>query len=317
MHKVTVIIPTFNRAKLLKRAMESVYAQTYRPIELIVINNASTDETDDLADQFKSKNDDTFELIYIKQTKNDRNGARNMAIQMATGDFICFLDDDDEFLNEKLAKQINHFEANPKMDVSFTNNLVETNGRTRACKEFKKKGIKHDNKSIIQRLCTKNFIPITNVMIRTPILKKNRFNPYLLTHEDYELWLRLIQDYNFDWIDEPLSLVHSSGFTNDRYNQSEVLLDRINILFKYLPSFPQNFIEMIIKLKRLKELLIEQYKNENELTKLADFELSFRKHANEAMTRQMYWIKQSERGVLKYIKMFRLDRLRNELGLSR
>ena len=94
--KVTVIIPTYNRTNLLERAIKSVYEQTYRPIELIVMNNASTVDTDSIIGKFKNPTDD-LELIYIKRNTNNRDEARNEAIERASGDYICFLDDDDEF----------------------------------------------------------------------------------------------------------------------------------------------------------------------------------------------------------------------------
>lgn len=314
--KVSVIIPTYNRAQLLKRAMDSVYAQTYRPIELLVINNACTDDTDRIVGQFQAKNDATFELIYIKQAKNDRNGARNIAIQKATGELICFLDDDDEFLPSKLEKQAKFIDQNKGVDIVFSNSLLDADGETRPFyPSLASHGLKnHTQEEVIRQLCEGNFIPITNVMIRAKVIKENPFDLKLYSHEDYELWLRLAPRFHFDWIDEPLSLVHSHEHTA-RYDQGGVRIDQINVLFKYLPDFPEHFFVMMAKLKRLEQLLTEHYKKNNEMTKLSEFERSFVRRSSVAMIRQLQWIEQNEKGINKYIRMFKLKRLSKGSGL--
>jgi glycosyltransferase involved in cell wall biosynthesis len=266
-NRVAVIIPTYNRSKLLERAIESVIKQTYRPIELIVINNASTDNTDEIIDKFKAKKDNDIELVYLTQLKNDRNAARNLGIVKATGEFICFLDDDDEFMPEKLKKQAAFLSKDRSVDIVFSNSLLETEGHTRPFfPSLASHNLKHHTqKEVIQMLCDGNFIPITNVMIRASVIKNNLFNFSLNTHEDYELWLRLAPKHRFDWIDEPLSLVHSHKH-EQRYDMRQVRIDQIEVILKHIDNYTQHFEMLFNKIIRLRNILITKH-NELEYIK--------------------------------------------------
>ena len=103
--KVSVIVPTYNRAHLLKKTIESILSQTYTDLELIVVSNYSTDNTDDMVKSYK---DDR-----IKYFKNQNNGIiavnRNFGIRKSTGEYIAFCDDDDTWLPNKLERQVNFF----------------------------------------------------------------------------------------------------------------------------------------------------------------------------------------------------------------
>ncbi len=103
---VSVIIPTYNRANLVSRAIKSVLNQTYQDFEIIVVDDCSEDNTEEIV---KSFNDSR--IRYIKHKKNKGgSAARNTGIKRARGKYIAFLDDDDEWLPSKLEKQIMLFE---------------------------------------------------------------------------------------------------------------------------------------------------------------------------------------------------------------
>ena len=99
---VSVIIPTYNRAHLIKRSAQSVLGQTYKNLELIIVDDGSTDNTEDVV---KSLDDER--VVYIKQTNQGACAARNNGIDHARGEFIAFQDSDDVWHNDKLEKQIN------------------------------------------------------------------------------------------------------------------------------------------------------------------------------------------------------------------
>ena len=105
---VSVIIPTYNRADLLKDAMDSVYLQTYRPIELIVVDDGSTDHTQIVVIKWKDKciGDELFKLRYIRQENSGAQVARNFGSIESRGEFIQHLDSDDLLLKEKLQRQV-------------------------------------------------------------------------------------------------------------------------------------------------------------------------------------------------------------------
>ena len=109
MPKVSVIIPTYNRAELLKVAIASVLSQTYKDFEIIVIDDASHDNTQELLTSLKDKR-----IRYIRHETNKRiSAARNTGIVNSHGNYIAFLDDDDEWLPEKLQLQVDFLENSP------------------------------------------------------------------------------------------------------------------------------------------------------------------------------------------------------------
>jgi len=103
---ISVIVPTFNRADMILKPLNSVYNQTYRPIELLVVDDGSTDRTKEVIQNWKSENEsEDFIIKYIFQKNSGAPAARNNGIRNSTGRYLQFLDSDDELLPEKLAWQ--------------------------------------------------------------------------------------------------------------------------------------------------------------------------------------------------------------------
>jgi glycosyltransferase involved in cell wall biosynthesis len=117
MPKVSVIIPTYNRAGLLKRAIQSVLNQIYQDFEIIIVDDASTDNTENVIESFKE-----HRIRYIKHESNKGAAvARNTGIKFANENYIAFQDSDDEWLPEKLEKQMEIIEhASPRVGVVYT-----------------------------------------------------------------------------------------------------------------------------------------------------------------------------------------------------
>lgn len=114
---ISVVIPAYNCEKHIKRALDSVLAQTRRPDEIIVVDDGSTDRTAEIADSFGSK------IKLIKQENAGASVARNTGIQAATGQWIAFLDADDEWLPEKLQIQLEHLKRNPQLQWTSSNSF--------------------------------------------------------------------------------------------------------------------------------------------------------------------------------------------------
>lgn len=108
---VTVVVPTYNRASILVDALDSVFAQLYRPIELIIVDDGSTDDTERVAREWiqRHENSTGFQVRYIHQDNHGGNWARNEGIANATGKYLAFLDSDDRWLPEKLELQMRVF----------------------------------------------------------------------------------------------------------------------------------------------------------------------------------------------------------------
>ena len=110
---VSVIIPVYNGARFLRAALESVFAQTYRPIEVIVVDDGSSDDSGAIAESFP-------EVHYIRQENQGVAAARNNGIEVARGEFFAFLDQDDLWTPEKLKVQIEHLLSNPLLGYTLT-----------------------------------------------------------------------------------------------------------------------------------------------------------------------------------------------------
>ena len=110
---VSVIIPVYNGGRFLRAALESVFAQTYRPIEVIVVDDGSVDDSGVIAQSFP-------EVNYIHQTNQGVAVARNNGIEAARGEFFAFLDQDDLWTNEKLQLQVDYFLSHPEVGYTLT-----------------------------------------------------------------------------------------------------------------------------------------------------------------------------------------------------
>ncbi|MBN1514526.1 MAG: glycosyltransferase [Phycisphaerae bacterium] len=115
---VSIILPTYNRATLLGRAIDSVIGQTYPHWELIVVDDGSTDETDTLLSAYAASLG--RRLVVIRQTHGGASAARNAGIDRATGRYVAFLDSDDVFVPQKLARQVSLFERRPELGLVFS-----------------------------------------------------------------------------------------------------------------------------------------------------------------------------------------------------
>jgi glycosyltransferase involved in cell wall biosynthesis len=128
---VSVIVPTYNRSDLLIEAMNSVFAQTYRPIELIVVDDGSTDDTKQVVQDWGNKNvsDDKFKLSYLHQNNAGVSVARNLGLVNSQGEFIQFLDSDDLLLPEKLNTHVKKLIEYKNIDVVYSALYVEEFGK--------------------------------------------------------------------------------------------------------------------------------------------------------------------------------------------
>ena len=210
MDLISCIITTYKRPiSILKRAIDSIVSQTYKNIELIIVNDAPQDteleeEIKNLLDEYK-----TIPIVYIVNNKN--MGAcysRNTGITKARGKFIAFLDDDDEWLPTKLKKQ---YELMIKADVDLvycSHYEVYRNGKIKLIEEcLSKEGKNTDD---FERLLCENFIGSTSYpLIKLESIKNiGGFNVDLKSSQDYELWLRFTKKYDIAYLREPLVKYH-------------------------------------------------------------------------------------------------------------
>ena len=126
---VTVVIPLFNKEDYIEETLASVVRQTYMSIELVIIDDASSDYSVDKAKNFLEKHNGRFSNVIIESRANTgQAGARNDGINLAKGDFVAFLDADDIWHSKKIELQVGFLKENPKVDLVFCNYLMMSEG---------------------------------------------------------------------------------------------------------------------------------------------------------------------------------------------
>jgi len=232
MYSVSVIIPTRNRLRLLKRAIGSVLAQTYKDLEIIIINDNSDDETDGYLNVNKINN-----LRYIRlEQKSGGAVARNIGIRAAQGDYIAFLDDDDEWLPEKLSKQVECLKQNKLIGICYTGRRIIKNddsikGIVKSYSFSFPPEKEHD-----RAIMNDNFVGVTSsVMIpRYILLQLNGFDEKLPCYQDYELFIRILKNYEAAGINEPLVNYYiEKNVEHVSYTKDKVIIASKYLIEKY------------------------------------------------------------------------------------
>ena len=223
---ISVVIPTYNRIELLKRSIDSVINQTIKPSEIIIVDDGSNDGTEAMV---KKKYDS---LKLIKQKNKGASAARNSGIKASSGEWICFLDSDDEWKNDKLEKQIMAVANNSDYKFFHSNEIWIKNGkRINQKKKHKKYG-----GYIFKKCLDMCRISPSSVLIDKSIFEEiGFFNENLVVCEDYELWLRICDKYEVFFIDEPLIFKYGGHQGQLSYSIDSIEYHRIKAL-EYLLS---------------------------------------------------------------------------------
>jgi glycosyltransferase involved in cell wall biosynthesis len=226
---ISVIIPTYNRGELILRAINSVLIQSYQNFELIVIDDGSTDKTEDLlAPLVKSE-----KIKYSRQENRGVSSARNTGVGLAKGELISFLDSDDEWLTDKLQHQISFLEKNSHLRIAYTEEFWIRNGkRVNQKTSHKKSG------GWIFSFCVGQCLigPSSVIMEKKLFTEMNGFDENFIVCEDYDLWLKISSLYEIGFIKTPLITKH--GGHNDQLSTKFVAMDfwRIKALSNILDS---------------------------------------------------------------------------------
>jgi glycosyltransferase involved in cell wall biosynthesis len=228
---VSVIIPTYNAAQYVARAVDSALAQTYSPVEVIVVDDGSTDNTVQVLEPYNSK------IHYLYQPNAGQAAARNRAIRQSSGDFYAFLDADDMWQKDKLEQQIPVLLSNPKLGLVHSNfdYLDEKTGKTFT--------ISRPRHKLVGRCYTRLFfgcsIFASSVVVRRECLEKiglfdEQIPPGI---EDYDLWLRISQEYEFAYVPRCLA-VYRQHSTNISHNALRMNSADLTVIRKALGANP-------------------------------------------------------------------------------
>ena len=241
----SVIIPTYNRAHLVGRAIQSVLNQTYQDFEIIIVDDGSIDNTEDVIKGFQKKDG---KIKYIRHEEN-RGGsaARNTGIKAARGEYIAFQDSDDEWLPEKLEKQVKEMK-NLSPDIwggIYCGFYFVENKKYRTVKALKKGIFK---KEILNREVDIGATS-TILLTRNAISKNGLFDESFERHQDLEYLIRFFRYYKLYSIEEPLVKIYGHNMPKAQ--------DFVKIKKKYLSKFNKDIYEFGDKIA--KEIFAKQW----------------------------------------------------------
>jgi len=194
---VSVILPTFNRAWSIEQAVDSVLSQDYPELELIVVDDGSTDNTIEVLEQYKA------DIILLRQANAGVSAARNTGIKKSKGELIALLDSDDMWDKRKISCQVKFFAENPDAMICQTEEIWIRNGRRVNPK------IKHKKPSgmIFEPCLNMCLVSPSAVMIKKKLFDmKGFFDETMTVCEDYDMWLRISADTPVFLIDKPYTI---------------------------------------------------------------------------------------------------------------
>ncbi len=215
MNKVSVIIPTFNRAYCLAESIQSVLDQSYQDFELIVVDDGSTDNTTEVVNQFSN-----IQLIQLEENRGV-SYARNRGLEQAKGEWIAFLDSDDLWQKEKLDTQLKWVKCHPRHHAVYTDEIWIRNGaRVNAMNKHRK--YSGDIFRYCLPLC---IVSPSSVLLYADLLREvGGFDESMPVCEDYDLWLRLSKRTSFYFIEE--KLIIKQGGHEDQLSRKFWGMDR-------------------------------------------------------------------------------------------
>ncbi|MBD2666007.1 glucosyltransferase [Richelia sinica FACHB-800] len=230
MPKISVVIPVYNSEKSVAETLASVIAQTYRDLEIIIVDDGSTDKSIEICQRFK---DERIKIVH--QQNRGLAGARNTGIRHAQGEFIAFVDSDDLWLPEKLEKHLHHLQHSPQVGLSFSRSrFIDEQGTPLGIYQMPKL----INITPGYLFCRNPISNGSSVVIRREVLDAIKFEANLYGEiedfyfddrfrqsEDIECWLRiaLTTNWQIEGIPEALTLyrLNRSGLSANIFKQYE------------------------------------------------------------------------------------------------
>ena len=225
MPTVSVIIPTYNRAWVLKGAIDSVLAQDFHDYEIVVVDDGSNDNTSEILESYQ-------QICVVRQDHRGVSAARNAGIARAAGRLITFLDSDDSWLHGKLAAQVAFFSTHPDAMICQTEEIWIRNG----IRVNPKKRHKKYSGMIFERCLELCIVSPSAVMMKRCLFDKiGGFDETLPVCEDYDLWLRVACRFPIYLIDAPL-VIKGGGHPDQLSRRHCMDRFRIHALKKILES---------------------------------------------------------------------------------
>lgn len=230
----SIVIPAYNRAHMIKETLESTFLQTYPHYEVILVDDGSSDNTEEIV---KSITNPKF--VYHKKKNEERAVARNTGFNLAKGDYVTLLDSDDYFYPTHLEEAANYIKANKFPEViRFNYDVVDSNKNILQVDRMPK--------NITEKMMNGNYMGCSGIVLRKDIAVKYAFNGDrdLSGSEDYELWLRIASRFKIHTPDITTCSLHSHEERSVIFNIEEAtLVKRIELLINY--AFSDKVVQKI------------------------------------------------------------------------
>ncbi|MGB9640245.1 MAG: glycosyltransferase [Anaerolineales bacterium] len=263
MTKVSVIIPVYNQGRFLREAIQSCLEQSYEDVEIIVVNDGSTDETPQIVQGFQ----DYPNVKIIHQENTGLPGARNRGIRESSGDYLCFLDSDDYYDSEKIKLQAEILDGDESIDFIYCDIITVDESGVPVDDEYSVGKARAElSGDIFPSLLLGGYFPPHTVMLRRSCLEQvGEFDPELGGHADYDLWLRLAASgCRACYLDRKLAYyrTHPASMSKDWNHMNET---RLAALVKVTKRWPEIVAQNINKLITTNEELYKsnQWLNNN------------------------------------------------------
>lgn len=214
---VTVVIPAYNMEAFVLDAVHSVFAQTYKETEIIVVDDGSADRTEDVLAPYKKR------LRYIRQPNQGVSSARNTGILAASGDFVAFLDADDLWMSDKLEYQMKAFAGREQIGLVACGYSVRDGSGTTVVRNVVRRNYP-DRKALLRAMAICQLVPgcASGVVVRKQCFENvGIFDPTLHIGEDWDMWLRIMERYDVSFIEKILVVIRQVGGKPGRSFDSE------------------------------------------------------------------------------------------------
>jgi glycosyltransferase involved in cell wall biosynthesis len=223
---VSVVVATYNFGRYLAGALESALAQTMSDLEIIVIDDGSTDETKQVMIPYLADS----RIRYHRTDHCGQPAAKNTGIRLSRAPLVAFLDADDLWLPSKLEKQLAFFAADPSLGVVYSRRtLIDEQGRSL---QYSQPDLPRGH--VLAEMFRQNFICFSSAVVRREVFDKvGLFDESLALAIDYDLWLRIAKYYSFDYVDEPL-VEYRTGHASLSRRKEERLKTAAEIMNRFL-----------------------------------------------------------------------------------
>ncbi len=228
--RVSVVIPTYNSAAFVREAIQSVLGQTYSDLEIIVIDDGSTDDTERVVRSFGDR------VFYVRQENNGAGAARNQGIKKSQGSYVAFLDSDDLWLPGKLEEQIPLLDRDPELGLVYSDwAVVPEQGEAQPSYL---QNLPAASGYVFDRLVQCGFILTSGTVVRRSCLDDvGYFDEALSIAQDYDLWLRICYRWKVALVNKPLAIKRNRD-GNLSSNLPKTAAERIVLFEKALKTFP-------------------------------------------------------------------------------